>query len=74
MKLNEGEVVDAIFDGYTGRGRFYVMHEALSTCRVAARTPEAAIVAAAKHFGRRWQDYSFYAYCVVTPDAAKQKK
>lgn len=40
---------------------------------VAAADEQSAIVAAAKEFGVRWQEYSYYAYCAVYP-AGKEKR
>lgn len=62
------EHIDATFPGYNGKKRFNVRHETLGECRVAAKTEEAAIVAAADFFKAKWTKYSFYAFCHVTKE------
>lgn len=57
---------DCRFEEYGGTNRFTVKHPAhFGELRVAAPDEASAIVAAADRWGERWQDYSFYAYCVV---------
>lgn len=51
------------FEGYTGRKLWLVKHPDYAAIEVLAPSMQAAIVTAAAVWGRRWQDYDFYAYC-----------
>lgn len=58
---------DAQYENYGGKKRFRVRHPAhQGDLVVAAPAEEAAIKAAADHWGEAWRRYSFYAYCEVT--------
>lgn len=57
---------DTAFEHYRGRSRFKVSHpDYEAPLTVAAPDEIAAIAAAAKLWGVRWQNFSFYAYCEV---------
>ena len=59
---------DVAYKDCKGIKRFVIRHPARKfEIRVAAPTPEAAIVAAADYWGEAWTKYSFYAFCEVSP-------
>ncbi len=67
------EHLDAVFPNYRGKGRYTVRHPSFGECRVAARTEEAAIVAAADFFKTKWTKISFYAECHVVREDRRRK-
>ena len=61
------------FDGYTGNKIWRVSHPDHGEIEVFAPSLPAAIAAAAKVWGRRWQEYAFYADCSVVPCGVERK-
>ena len=55
---------DTVFKEYGGVKRWRVRHGG-RVCIAAAPDEDSAMVAAAQLWGCRWQEYAFYAYCIV---------
>jgi len=65
--MGKSKKYDIAFEYYRGNRRYIVSHpEQSGTLTVAAPTEVAAMVAAAKKWGVRWQCYEFYAFCEVS--------
>lgn len=62
------------FEGYTGNRVWKVSHPAHGDIEVVAPSLPAAISTAAKIWGRRWQEYEFYANCSVVPCGVERKE
>ena len=64
--MGRSKKYDIAFEEYLGTRRYTVSHpEHSGTLLVAAPTEVAAMVAAAKKWGVRWQRYEYYAFCEV---------
>ena len=64
------------FEGYTGNKVWKVGNPNHGEIEVLAPSMPAAIATAASVWGRRWQEYDFYANCSVIyvgPEARKKK-
>ena len=59
--------LDATAEGYSGPRLWSVLWKSWIPATVAAPTPEAAMVAAARFWGVRWQDPEFYENARVAP-------
>ncbi len=65
MSAGYSDPIDVTFEGYTGKKLYRVTHPQLGGLLIAAPDDVAAIVAAAKRWGRRWQEWDFYTSCIV---------
>ncbi len=52
-------------DDYTGHRLLSVSHPDYGSITVKVRDKNGAIVTAARVWGVKWKEYSYYAYCVV---------
>lgn len=66
MNKKQDLTVQAVFEDYGGKKRWYVKHPKYQQIIVAAPDDVSTMVAAAECWGERWQSYSFYPYCDVT--------
>ena len=66
---------DIAFEHYRGRRRYIVSHPKHRRALIVAAPDEvSAMVAAAKKWGERWQQVSFYAYCDIKLCIYNRKK
>lgn len=65
MSAGYSDPIDVTVEGYAGPKLFRVTHPRHGGLLIAAPDEVTAIVAAAKRWKRRWQDWDFYTDCIV---------
>lgn len=66
MSAGYSDPIDVTFEGYAGPRRYRVAHPQHGALLIAAPDETAALVAAANHWGKRWQKWEFCTGCTIS--------